>query len=160
MAIISSQIVKDRNRGNGSRAIHEEHTDHNGKIHERRYYCPIVFDVNAELITNAAEIEAALIEREKEDTFNEMLQGKNPASVTPDLLTEAESVRARMRAFLTGQATEVVHMYDWANSFTTPQLNTLGFTSAERGQINARVGTIGGVKDLLDTDSLFILEGF
>ena len=160
MPIISSKIVRNHDRGNGSLSIHEEHTDHNGKIHEHRYHAPLDYDFDAALLSWVNTLNILLIDGEIESTTSDMLKGNDPATATFNHLNEAESVRARMSAFLTGQAAEVMHMLVWVQSFSTPDLNGLGFTAEERGQINAREGTINGVKSLLETDSLFILDDF
>jgi len=160
MPIISSQIVRNHNRGNGSLSIHEEHTDHTGKIHEHRYHCPLGHNVDTALVDWVAVLETALIEGEKQKVFNAVSAGANPATMTFDYLTDIQSTRSRMEAFLTGQAINVIHMLAWVQSFSVPDLNALGFTSEERGQINAREGTIDGVKSLLETDSLFRLDNF
>lgn len=160
MPIESSQIVRNHNRGNGLLSVHEEHTDHNGKIHEHRYRAPLAYDTDQALIDWIPILDALLISSESDQVTQDALNGADPETMTFNHLLEAESVRARMKAFLTGQATEVIHMLEWVQSFTTPQLNGLGFTSQERGQINAREGTINGVKSLLETDALFILDDF
>jgi len=160
MPIVLSQIVRNHNRGNGTLSVHEEHTDHVGKIHEHRYNCPLDHDVDLALTNWVPILEAVLVDNEISKAAGDALTGSDPATMTFNHLSEIESVRARMKAFLTGQATEVVHMLVWVQSFSTPDLNGLGFTAEERGQINARAGTIDGVKALLETDQLFILEDF
>jgi len=160
MPIVSSQIVRNHDRGNGKLSIHEEFIDHNGKIHEHRYHCPLDYDIDTALLSWIPMLDASLIENEAQETTNKTLSGEDPATMTFNHLSDTESVRARMTAFLTGQATQVVHMLAWVQSFSTPDLNGLGFTSQERGQISAREGTIDGVKALLETDTLFILDNF
>jgi len=160
MQIISSQIVRNHNRGNGSRVIHEQHIDHLGIIHEYRYKCPLDYEVNIALSNRAVTIESSLIFSEIEKTKNEVLNKTDPSTMVFKYLNEVESVRAIMSAFLTGQAVGVIHMLAWVQSFSVPDLNALGFTTEERGQISSREGTINGVKSLLETDALFILDEF
>ena len=160
MPIISSQIVRNHDRGNGSLSIHEEHTDHIGKIHEHRYSPPIGYDVDLALADWVPRLDQMLIDAEINQAEIDTANGADPATLTFNHLTEAESVRAMMRSFLTNEAIDIKHMLVWVQSFSVPDLNALGFTTEERGQISAREGTINGVTDLLDTDSLFILDDF
>ena len=160
MPIVSSQIVRNHDRGNGSLAVHEEHIDHIGKIHEHRYRCPLVYDVDKALLDWSVILDASLISGEIDEVTNNALGGADPSIMLFKHLTEAESIRALMSAFLMGQAVDVIHMLTWVQSFSVPDLNGLGFTTEERGQISAREGTISGVKSLLETDALFILDEF
>ena len=160
MPIISSQITRNHNRGNGSLSINEEHTDQNGKIHEHRYRCPLDYDVDLALLSWVPILDQMLIDTEINQAEIDTANGADPATLAFNHLTEAESVRAMMRSFLTNEAMDIKHMLVWVQSFSVPDLNGLGFTSEERGQISAREGTINGVTDLLDTDALFILDEF
>jgi len=159
MPIVSSSILRVINKQNGI-SVYEQHTDHVGKIHDYRYRTTADADQAGNLAQHALDLDVSIKDSEANTATNDSLSGADPATMTFDHLTDAESVRARMEAFLTGQATQVIHMLAWVQSFSTPDLNGLGFTSAERGQINAREGTIDGVKSLLETDSFFILGEF
>ena len=159
MPITSSQILRVINKPDGI-SVYEQHTDHLGKIHSNRYSTFVGDDLDLNLATNAPKVEQGFIDAELDRVASDIISGSDPASLTYDYLTYEQSVRSMMKIFLTSPAIDIMHMLPWVQSFSTPDLNGLGFTAAERGQITAREGTINGVKALLETDNLFILEDF
>ncbi len=74
MPIISSRIIKSRNKGNGRLAVFEQHTDDKGKVHEHRYSCPVGHDIEKELLSWAPKLEASLAEQAESEV--EQLQRK------------------------------------------------------------------------------------
>ena len=158
MPIVYSQIIRNHDRGGGRISVYEQHTDHIGKIHDRRYRTFAGDDVNANLAANAAIVEVGIIENEIQRIRDACQSGTDPATITSDYLTEAQRVRACMEAFVTGNLMDIKHMLTWVESFTTQKFNSLGFTSAERGKINAREGSVGAVVSLFDTDLIFKVE--
>lgn len=74
MTIISSKIIKFRDKGNGRLAVFEQHTDDKGKVHEHRYSCPVKHDIDKELLNWAATLEKTLAEQV--ETEAELLQRK------------------------------------------------------------------------------------
>ncbi len=67
MAIVSSVLALNLLQADGSRIVHEQHTDSNGVVHELRYQPGASVDISALLAVHAAEIveQLALVEFEE-----------------------------------------------------------------------------------------------
>lgn len=67
MSIVSSKIIKSRDKGNGRLAVFEQHTDDKGKVHGHWYSCPVGHDIEKELLNWVPKLEATLTEQVEAD---------------------------------------------------------------------------------------------
>lgn len=137
MPIVSSQIVRNHNRGNGRLSVHEEHTDHNGKIHEHRYHCPVGHDVDLALTNLVAILEASLIQNEKDFIFSSVSEGADPNLLSVTHITNLQKAKQVLRALMFGEAKNVIKAAEFVSGFSDAQIEN-HFTVAERIRIRAR----------------------
>ena len=137
MPIISSLIVRNHNRGNGSLSVHEEHTDHNGDVYEHRYHCPLTHNVDIALTDWVVKLNASLIKNEKETVFNSVSEGANPALIVVKHLTNLQKAKQALRALMFGEAKNVVKAAEYVSAFSNAQIEN-HFTVAQRIRIRAR----------------------
>ena len=67
MSVVASVITLNQLQADGSRIVHEQHTDNLGIIHELRYLPGAGVDVNAVLAAHAAMVAQSLVETEIND---------------------------------------------------------------------------------------------
>ena len=142
MSIISSQIVRNHNRGNGSLSVFEEHTDHTGKIHSHRSHCALDYDVGAALVVWADKILPAARTAEKIDVLQRIIDGEHPDWIVTTYLSNTQKAKVIIRGMMRAKSENV---YDAANivlNFTSAQIDSLGFTAQQRNRINNRVAYI------------------
>lgn len=152
MAIVSSQISHNQDRGNGSRSVHEIHTDHVGVVHDHRYQAALDFDADAALAGNAAKIAQSLIEGEKERVFAEVEAGADPATITVDHITNKQALRQIVRAAMNMSAEAVITAAKFIDKLTDAQLDNV-FNAAIRTRIRNRVAGVLALKASLDADA-------
>lgn len=141
MPIVSSQIVRSHDRGNGSLVVHEEHTDHNGKIHEHRYKCPLDFDVDAALVSHVPIQDLELIEHEKDLLREYVEEGNNPSGYTVSHLSTNEVIKATAKAVMASRAGDVIEGSKYLQGVANSVLDLI-FNISTRNRINTRVNNI------------------
>jgi hypothetical protein len=60
MPILTSQIITATEQQDGSRSVHERHTDHNGKSYDVVYFAPVGMDIDLVLASRAAKMGAEI----------------------------------------------------------------------------------------------------
>ena len=152
MPIISSQIVRNHNRGNGSLSVHEQHEDHLGIIHEHRYRAPIGYDVDTALINWVAKLEAFLIENEKQFVFSAVSAGADPTLITVKYLSNLQKAKQVLKALMFGNAENVIKAAEFVSSFSNAQIENY-FTVAQRIRIRVRQNYVLTNKVIIETDA-------
>ena len=137
MPIVSSEIIKTRNRGNGSRVVFEQHTDHNGDIHEHRYYCPVDHDIDQALLDWIPTLDASLIEGEKESYQQAIEEGQDPNAITLKHLNNTQKARRVVKALMLGSPEKMLKAAEYVQGFTDAQIENF-FTVAQRVRIRTR----------------------
>ena len=137
MPIVSSTIIKSRNRGNGSRVVFEQHTDHNGDIHEHRYYCPVDHDIDQALLDWVDVLNISLIEGEKESYQSAIEDGGDPDTIVLKHLSATQKARRVIRALMLGSPEKMLKAAEYVQGFTNTQIENF-FTQAQRIRIRTR----------------------
>ena len=151
MPIISSEVWKIRNRGNGRLAVFEKHVDHNGQIHEHRYSCPVGHDTDQELLNWVPKLEAQLIDSEKEQVQQAIENGEDPATINLKHLTTAQKAKRAIKALMAGSPYKLVKAAKYIEGFTNAQIES-HFSEAQRIRIRARQAMI------LNNEALFLSD--
>ena len=151
MSIVSSQIVRNHDRGNGSLSVHEEHTDHLGIIHEHRYKCPLDYDVDTALINQAPIVETNLAQNEKQEIQSAVEDGADPALIIVKHITNQQKARRVVKALMRGHAKRVIKAAEYVSTFTDVQIENF-FTVAQRIRIRNRQNYILNNQVILETD--------
>ena len=107
MAIISSVIVKQQDRGNGSLRVFEQHTDDLTIVHEHRYHCPVGYDTAQALIDYVPILEESLRTSEAEAIKEDMATGGDPNAVVNNYITVLRKDKSIARGMMRGLAEDV-----------------------------------------------------
>jgi len=147
MPIVSSQIVKWRDRGNGRLAVFEQHTDHLGTIHERRPSRDAIPDLskeeveiilNQEMLDSVPKLESRLIEQEKKEIQEFIKNSGDPADIIRKHITVDQMAKAIIRGLSSGEPVNLFPAATFVNGFNTTQLRKF-FTNDQVTRIEARV---------------------
>ena len=122
MPIISSEVWKVRDRGNGRLAVYEKHTDHNGDIHEHRYSAPVGHDTDQALSEWATSLEATLIDIEKGETKEKIKNGTTPSDLDIKHLSTAEVDEQIIISLMTGAPSDVVEAAQYVALLSNKQI--------------------------------------
>ena len=152
MPIVSSTIIKSRNRGNGRLAVFEQHTDHNGDIHEHRYSCPVGHDIDQALLDWIPKLDASLIENEKESVQKAIEDGADPDTITLKHLTNLQKAKRVIRALMLGSPEKMLKAAEFVQGFTDAQIENF-FTAAQRARIRTRQDYILNNQAVFDLDT-------
>lgn len=151
MAIVSSVIVRNHNRGNGTLSVHEQHTDHTGAIHEHRYYPPVRHDVNLALKNWAVKLPNFLAENEKGSIRKDVEAGNDPNLTTVVHITDNDKIEVVARTIMDSPGYKVIAGAEFIQ--TTPNLTLDAiFGATLRAEIKARAATIISNKAAALTD--------
>ena len=137
MPIVSSEVWKVRNRGNGRLAVFEKHTDHNGDIHEHRYGAPVGHDTAQELLNWVPKLEAQLISSEKESVQAAIQDGADPETLTLKHLTAAQKAKRVIKALMLGSPYKMIKAAQYIQGFSDAQILN-HFDSDQLTRIRAR----------------------
>ena len=148
MPIVSSNIVRNHNRGNGSRVVHEQHVDHNGDVHEHRYYCPLDHDVDTALTDWVPKLEANLIESEKDSIQTAIEEGADPSSLPRKHITAEQKAKRIVKALMLGSPAKMLKAAQFVQGVSNAQILKF-FTQAQGIRIRARQNYI------LDNQAVF-----
>ena len=151
MGIVSSTIIKHRNRGNGSLSVFEQHTDHNGDVHEHRYQCPVGHDIDQALLDWVPVLEAALIDGEKESVQSMIEDGVDPASIAVKHLNNSQKARRVVKAMMVADPAKALKAAEYVQGFTDAQIENI-FTIKQRVKIRARQSYILNSQSVFDGD--------
>lgn len=152
MPIVSSEITRNHNRGNGSLSVFEQHTDHLGVIHEHRYHCPLGYDVDTALINWVAILEAALIQNEKQFIFDSVSEGADPSLLVVAHITNLQKAKQALRALMFGEAKNVIKAAEFVSGFSDAQIEN-HFTVAQRIRIRTRQNYVLDNQVIIETDA-------
>lgn len=141
MPIVNSVIWKQRNRGNRRLAVFEQHTDHNGDIHEHRYSCPVDHDIDQALLDWVHVLEAGLIDNEKESIQRQVEEGADPATITRKHITTEQKAKRVIKALKAGKAENVIKAAQFVDGFNDAQILNF-FTSSQLIEIRERIADI------------------
>ena len=151
MPIVSSVITKQRDRGNGRLAVFEQHTDHNGDVHEHRYSCPVGHDTTQALTDWVAMLDASLITSEKESYQSAIEEGADPATLTVKHLSALQRARRVIKALMLGSPEKMLKAAEYVQGFTNDQIESF-FTVNQRIRIRARQDYILNNQVLFNAD--------
>ena len=158
MPIVSSEIIEDRPNGTERRNVTEAHTDNVGKIHNQRYSCPTVWDVDQELIDHAAQLDATLPTNESSEAAGGV--EFNDPDVTPDYQTQADYDR-RTLGFLMTETDSYILLQGlpfWQAVETRGGANAnqraayLGVSRANYDLVSNRFGDVQGAANFLNDE--------
>ena len=138
MPIVSSEIWKSRNRGNGRLAVFEKHTDHNGAMHEHRYDCPVGHDVDQEMLDYIPSLELSLIEAEKNQVQSSLEEGADPDEITPKHMTNAEKADRAVRALMQGDSKKILKSAQYVKRLSDAQIRSLFYDTSQITKIRKR----------------------
>lgn len=104
MSITSSVITRYLCRGHGTRVIHEQHTDHTGKIHEHRYTALLTHDADVALAEWSARLQNEILPNsEKQEIAGQLERGADPSTLTETHITTDEwIIRANRSRYING----------------------------------------------------------
>ena len=122
MPIVSSEIFKNHDRGNGSRRVFEFHTDHNGDVHEHRYYCPVDHDVDQALIDWVPKLEKSLIDGEKQKVLSAVEEGVDHARITLKHISAVQKAKQIIRGMMRGDPKVQLKSAQFVESLSNTQL--------------------------------------
>lgn len=126
MPIVSSVIARDHDRGGGRRSIREHHTDHLGQVHSRNISTRDPnYDAPAHLADHAAEVEAGIVEGERQRIRSEVEGGADPAGLSSDWLTADEIVYEVAKAAAGMGAADVIPVAEWLSALTDADLERI-----------------------------------
>lgn len=148
MPIVSSEIVKWHDRGNGRLSVFEQHTDHNGDMHEHRYSCPVAHNINQALLDWVPTLDSSLLSSERSSIQSRLESGEDPANITPKHLSTIQKSKRVIRALMQGEPEKLLKSAEFVQTLTDNQLDNY-FTVAKRTRIRTRQNYI------LDNQSLF-----
>lgn len=151
MLIVNSVIWKQRNRGNGKLVVFEMHTDHNGDVHEHRYFCSVDHDINQALLDWVPRLEATLIANEKEFIQQVVENGVDPATIIPKHLTNEQKAKRIIKALMLGKPDKMLKAAEYVQGFTNVQIENF-FTQAQRIRIRVRQNYILNNQSVFDDD--------
>jgi len=137
MPIVSSQIIKSHDRGNGSQRVFEQHTDHNGDVHEHRYTCPLNHNINQALLDWQPILNTTLVNSEKESYQQAIEDGVDPNTITLKHLSNTQKARRVVRALMLGNPNKMLKAAQYVQGFTNAQIEKF-FTVAQRKRIRVR----------------------
>ena len=137
MPIVTSTIIKSRDRGNGRLAVFEQHVDHNGDVHEHRYSCPVGHDIDQELLDWIPKLEASLISSEKESIQKAVEEGADPATLSRKHITANQKAKRIIKALMLGSPEKMLKAAQYIQGFTNAQIENF-FTQAQRVRIRTR----------------------
>ncbi len=151
MPILSSKIIKSRNRGNGRLAVFEQHTDHNQKIHEHRYSCPVGHDIEQELLNWIPVLEANLVLSEKLSFQKSIESGVDPVTITLNHLSNTQKAKQIIKALMLGSPSKMLKAAEYIQGFTNNQIENF-FTQAQRIRIRTRQNYILNNQSVFNSD--------
>ncbi len=151
MPIVSSEIIKHRDRGNGRLAVFEQHTDHNGDRHEHRYSCRVGHDIDQELLNWIPVLEATLVKSEEGSIQSDIENGSDPADVVTKHLTNNQKATAVVKALMLGSPDKMLKAAEYIQGFTNAQLENF-FTQSQRIRIRSRQNYILNNQSVFDAD--------
>lgn len=152
MPIVSSKIVKYRDKGNGRLSVFEQHTDHNGQVHEHRYSCHVGHDIEKELQNWAPKLDIALIEMEGAQLQQSVENGVDPATITLKHLTNLQKARTVVKALMLGSPEKMLKAAEYVQGFTDAQIENF-FTVPQRIRIRTRQNYILNNQSLFNDDA-------
>jgi hypothetical protein len=151
MPIVSSEIIKYRDRGNGRLAVFEQHTDHNGQVHEHRYSCPVGHDIDQELLNWIPVLENTLIESEEKTLQQSVESGVDPETITLKHLDNIQKARTVIKALMLGSPEKMLKAAEYVQGFTNTQIENF-FTQSQRIRIRERQNYIINNQSVLNID--------
>lgn len=151
MSIVSSTITRNHNRGDGSKSITEQHTDHNGTVHEYKYTSPVAFNVNTALTSNAIRLAAQLISDERQQVRHQVETGQDPANINVNYLTVDQKIAAVTRAVMSSSSEQVIAGAEFLQAIPNSKFNSL-FGGSLRADIRTRINTVIANKAAITTD--------
>lgn len=151
MPIVSSEIVKQRNRGNGTLHVIERHADHLAVNHEHRYYCPENHDTNQALLDWISTLEAALIAKEKQEVQSFVENGGDPADIVKKYINNTQLAKSIIRALAWGEPVNLLKAAQYVDGFTNAQIENF-FTVNQRIRIRVRVDYILNNQTVINSD--------
>lgn len=151
MPILSSVITKQRNRGNGRLAVFEQHTDHNGDVHEHRYSCPVGYDAAQALIDWQSTLNTSLISSEKESYQSAIEEGADPATLPVKHLTNLQKARRVIKALMLGSPEKMLKAAEYVQGFSNAQIDNF-FTVPQRVRIRTRQNFIISNQSIFNSD--------
>lgn len=151
MPIVSSEIIKYRNRGNGRLAVFERHTDHNGDVHEHRYSCPVGHDIDQELLNWASKLDDVLIEAEEKKLQRLVESGVDPETIEVKHLTNTQKATQVIKGLMLGDPEKLLKAAEYVRGFTDNQVENF-FTQEQRARIRTRQDYILNNQSLFDSD--------
>ena len=151
MPILSSQIVKWSDKGNGRLAVFEQHTDHNGDIHEHRYSCPVGHDIDQALLDWVPKLEVSLIDSEKASVQQAIEEGADPATLTIKHLSNNQKAKRVVKALMLGSPEKMLKAAEYVQGFTNTQIENF-FTQSQRIRIRTRQNYILNNQSVFNDD--------
>ena len=120
MPVISRSLIHQYTAGNGTRHGRVEFEDHTGFKWPLSYSVGIGEDIEVFLDSEQVKEEAALLRRERVKIQRFIDRGAHPALVIPDHLTNAQALKAMLRAFTTfGLDQRAVRFAKWLQANVT-----------------------------------------
>lgn len=151
MPIVSSVILKQRNRGNGTLHVMERYIDHLGINHEHRYYCPENHDTEQALLDWIQTLEASLISNEKQEIQSFVESGGDPSDIVKKYINNTQLAKAIIKALMWGEPVNLLKAAQYVDSFSDNQIENF-FTISQRIRIRARESYILDNQTIINSD--------
>ena len=137
MPIITSNIVKNHNRGNRSRVVYEQHIDHNNDVYDHKYYCSIDHDTGQSLLDWASRLNISLVSDEKEYIQKAIEEGADPATLATKHISTEQKARRVIKALMIGSPEKMLKAAEYVQGFSNTQIERF-FTTNQRIRIRTR----------------------
>ncbi len=148
---VTSLLVSAVEQVDGRISYTEVHTDHLGREHRFSYRAAGI-DAQAVMAARAVKLLSGLEDNERQRIARDIEAGVDPATITPEYLTNAQALKVVLKAAMRFPAAEAMVVAQFINdTLTDAQLDAV-FTVAIRQRIRTRVAGLLALKPDLDAD--------
>ena len=140
MAVVESIIARDDLQANGSRKIHERHTDHVGEVYWVRYVAAAAFDAAAAMNARVPQINAHLVEIETQRNIEKILAGEPASALTTEFVVIADMRQALRGLYQAGTGEDIGRLAAFFLTISNANLSLLwgGLTNPQLNQLKSR----------------------
>lgn len=152
MPIDTSLMVSAVPQPDGRIYYTEVHTDHLGRDYRFSYRVAPGIDAQAVMASRAVKLIGKLEDNERRIIARAIEAGTDPATITPEYLTNAQALTVVLKTAMRLPAAEAMVVAEFINStLSNAQLDNM-FSVAIRQRIRIRVASVLALKSGLDAD--------
>lgn len=151
MPVVSSVMISATTQADGRVAYTERHTDHLGGRHYFSYRVTTSIDALAVMAARAISLIGTFKDDERSRIAAQIEAGVDPATITPEHLTNAQALRVVVKTAMHLTAAEAILTAEFIDTLTNTQLDAV-FNVAIRQRIRTRVAGLLALKADLAAD--------